>query len=426
MGPPARKVVSGKLPNSYPPSFGARSNESFRLWCTSIEWWLLGEGNQLPAEVIGPRIMRQLEGDARLICRKLKPEAVATTGGKELILSTLAASPIIAEHEDDRSNKAQEQFMKLKRASNESIDSFLSRVDISFSLLQEQDEAFTISDRFMYAMVFEGCMLTQQDKMYVESNMQGDKSTANLRRTLRRLRNYLRGEVPIGKDTRDPLADAVIRPHAGGRDQAAAPPWRSKGAGKGHPALHVEEEPRAVEQEAPQEDWDEEYDSQSQLPSEFSEVEHEVHATYQKAKQKVNAVKQLRSYYKEKDHKGSKRKADGLRESPEERSARLKTLMADSTCRVCGKTGHWKNECPTRRSGGAAGSGSTPHTARAVGISASSSRGHWDLDRLEGLLDARPRRGYKGNGEGAVLLKFWHVACGGLNSVRTSCTLCSS
>ena len=56
VGPNAK----GKVSSSYPPIFRAKAGESYRDWRRALEFWLGGEGHQIPEEYIGPRIMVQL------------------------------------------------------------------------------------------------------------------------------------------------------------------------------------------------------------------------------------------------------------------------------------------------------------------------------------------------------------------------------
>ena len=49
----------GKLSSSYPPIFRAKPGESYKEWRRSVDFWLGGEGNAIPAELIRPRIMFQ-------------------------------------------------------------------------------------------------------------------------------------------------------------------------------------------------------------------------------------------------------------------------------------------------------------------------------------------------------------------------------
>ncbi len=72
--------------------------------------------------------MWQLEGDARLICRGLVVAQVSSANGKEVFLQTVRKSLIIAELDDERRDKAQRQFMKLRRRREKSINFYLTRL----------------------------------------------------------------------------------------------------------------------------------------------------------------------------------------------------------------------------------------------------------------------------------------------------------
>ena len=62
-----------------------------------VEFWILSEAENLPDEVVGPRLMTQLCGDAALIIKHISPAQAGTATGKELIFRTLESGPWIKE-----------------------------------------------------------------------------------------------------------------------------------------------------------------------------------------------------------------------------------------------------------------------------------------------------------------------------------------
>ena len=66
------KKPGGKVSNTYPPIFRAKPGESYRDWRRSVDFWLGGEGHQIPVEYIGPRIMVQLRDRAAQLVRHLQ------------------------------------------------------------------------------------------------------------------------------------------------------------------------------------------------------------------------------------------------------------------------------------------------------------------------------------------------------------------
>ena len=61
----------GKISTTYPPVFRARPQESYLEWKRSVEFWIGGEGDSLPVELIGPRMMVQLKDRASQLVKHL-------------------------------------------------------------------------------------------------------------------------------------------------------------------------------------------------------------------------------------------------------------------------------------------------------------------------------------------------------------------
>ena len=77
----------GKNSSSYPPIFRAKSGESFREWKRSVEFWLGGEANSLPAELVGSRLMVQLRDRAGQLVYHLSNRDVNGPDGLKVVMS---------------------------------------------------------------------------------------------------------------------------------------------------------------------------------------------------------------------------------------------------------------------------------------------------------------------------------------------------
>eukprot|EP00435_Cladocopium_sp_Y103_P055539 s805_g18.t1 len=83
------KKYKGKASNSYPPIFRAKPGESYRDWRRSVDFWLGGEGHQIPKEYVGPRIMVQLRDRAAQLVKHLNNADVNKADGMAKIFEAL-------------------------------------------------------------------------------------------------------------------------------------------------------------------------------------------------------------------------------------------------------------------------------------------------------------------------------------------------
>eukprot|EP00913_Durusdinium_trenchii_P029093 g27278.t1 len=103
----------GKVSSSYPPIFRAKAGESYRDWRRALEFWLGGEGNQIPEELIGPRIMVQLRDRAAQLVKHLNNSDVNRVGGKERIFEVLEKSPLVRQLDKHRIDQQRKKLMAL-------------------------------------------------------------------------------------------------------------------------------------------------------------------------------------------------------------------------------------------------------------------------------------------------------------------------
>ena len=87
--------AKGKVSSSYPLIFRAKVGESYRDWRRSLEFWLGGEGHQIPEEFIGPRIRVQLRDRAAQLVKRLNNDDVNKPGGMQKIFEVLERSPLV-------------------------------------------------------------------------------------------------------------------------------------------------------------------------------------------------------------------------------------------------------------------------------------------------------------------------------------------
>ena len=83
----------GRVSNTYPPVFRAKPQESYQEWKRSVEFWIGGEGTQLPVELIGPRMMVQLKDRAAQLVKHLSISDVNGVNGVGEVASDQASGP---------------------------------------------------------------------------------------------------------------------------------------------------------------------------------------------------------------------------------------------------------------------------------------------------------------------------------------------
>lgn len=109
------KKLKGKASNSYPPIFRAKPGGSYRDWRRSVDFWLGGEGHQIPPEYIGPRIMVQLRDRAAQLVKHLNNSDVNTEDGMKKIFQVLERSPLVKQLDKHRVDQHRKRLMALNR-----------------------------------------------------------------------------------------------------------------------------------------------------------------------------------------------------------------------------------------------------------------------------------------------------------------------
>ena len=122
-----KKQSGGRVSSTYPPVFRARPQESYSEWKRSVEFWIGGEGGQLPPELIGPRMMVQLRDRAAQLVKRLSNKDVNGPDGKDIIFKELERSPLIRQVDKHKIDEHRRRLMHLNRAPHESIESYITR-----------------------------------------------------------------------------------------------------------------------------------------------------------------------------------------------------------------------------------------------------------------------------------------------------------
>lgn len=193
------KKNKGKVSSSYPPIFRAKPGESYRDWRRSVAFWLGGEGNQIPVEYIGPRIMVQLRDRAAQLVRHLNNEDVNGADGMGKIFEVLERSPIVKQLDKHRIDQHRKRLMSLSRLAGESLESYITRGSIYRNQLLGLDSSLEMGEKFYIGHLVDHARLTRRDKALVRSRA-GEETEESVTNALIELAAELEGEhgFPIG------------------------------------------------------------------------------------------------------------------------------------------------------------------------------------------------------------------------------------
>ena len=328
------KKPGGKVSNTYPPIFRAKPGESYRDWRRSVDFWLGGEGHQIPVEYIGPRIMVQLRDRAAQLVRHLNNDDVNKADGMSKIFMVLERSPLVKQLDKHRVDQHRKRLMSLNRVAGESLESYITRGNIYSNHLLGLDSSLEMGEKFYIGHLLDHARLTRRDKALVRTRA-GEETEDSVTNAMIELAAELEGEhgYPIG----------ASEPNAAGANgeeflvQRAERNYNGNGGKKffGKAALGVdvmsqcgEDDQDAMLLDDPSEDGLDE-----DVPMEIVEAEKEAFAMHYKAKQRMAEVKKLRKYYKQ-------------GETSDERKRAIAEKMKVTACHNCGEVGHWNRECP--------------------------------------------------------------------------------
>ena len=328
------KKPGGKVSNTYPPIFRAKPGESYRDWRRSVDFWLGGEGHQIPVEYIGPRIMVQLRDRAAQLVRHLNNDDVNKADGMAKIFTVLERSPLVKQLDKHRVDQHRKRLMSLNRMSGESLESYITRGNIYRNQLVGLDSTLEMGEKFYIGHLLDHARLTRRDKALVRTRA-GEETEESVTNAMIELAAELEGEhgYPIG----------ASEPNVAGANGEEFLVQRAErnfgGGGKkffGKAALGVDLMSQVGENDeidTPLGDEQSEDGFDEDVPMEIVEAEKEAFAMHYKAKQRMAEVKKLRKYYKQ-------------GETAEERKKAIAEKMKVTACHNCGEVGHWSRECP--------------------------------------------------------------------------------
>ncbi|CAE7331761.1 unnamed protein product [Symbiodinium microadriaticum] len=291
-----KKQSGGRVSSTYPPVFRARPQESYSEWKRSVEFWIGGEGGQLPPELVGPRMMVQLRDRAAQLVKRLSNKDVNGPDGKDIIFQELERSPLIRQVDKHKIDEHRRRLMHLNRAPHESIESYITRA-------------------FYVGHLLDHAHLSRRDKAMIKTKAGTDVDEHLVTCAMVELATELEGEpgYPLG----------MSEPNMAKNGEELARHSFAAEGGEGY---------ELFEDEPGEEDYEE-----ADIPPELLMRENEAFGMHYKAKQKIAEVKKLRQYYRKPDN-DTKRKA-------------LAEQMKVNPCHNCGELGHWSRECPHPKGG---------------------------------------------------------------------------
>ena len=293
---------------------------------------------------------------------------------------------------------AEKALYQCSQQSDESHDSFLARADVLWSKLKSQK--LQIDDLQAY-ITLRGANLPSEDKKRIildsDNTLEGKLTINRVREAVRMLGTSffqeMTGQARKNQKTKvydsNTLMMEDLEHHGDHEDPvnaAHAEDW------------HEDEVIEALLAEG---------DDDAIFVADFEAAASEVlqtdddlstaYSTYVEARRKLNEKVRARGFWPLGKGKSKMNKGRGKGRPPWNKKT-LQQRILESNCRLCGKKGHWKSECPTRNQGTASGSHAAAATL-SVASSAAESDSAMPAEFLElpmvsesGVKDSSPRK----------------------------------
>lgn len=282
--------------------------------------------------MLAPRLAMLMKGTAWAQVKGLSAETLADPAkGVEALLKAVSTWEEAAELQTyDKFEKA---IYKVLQRNDETNLSYVNRLNVAFLELGKVD----LTDMKAFILLRQSA-LTPEDKKKVITMTSGELEASKIEAAMRS------------------LATRVL----GGQQEQKK---------KIYPVNHVDDEPEEVHFTWEEEPWDEEtaFQAMSEMGDEDAQVVQDFEdqlldicqespelslcfSAYSDARARLREKTRSRGFWPTKGGKG-KGKKGGKGGGKRRSSMTLADRIATSTCRVCGKMGHWKWECPRRASG---------------------------------------------------------------------------
>ncbi|CAE7522180.1 unnamed protein product, partial [Symbiodinium necroappetens] len=304
------KKTGGRVSSTYPPTFRAKPQESYAEWKRAVEFWIGGEGSQLPPELVGPRMMVQLRDRAAQLVKRLSNADVNGPDGKEVIFRELEKSPLIKQVDKHKS-----------------VESYITRASLYRGQLLGLDSSLAMGEAFYVGHLLDHAHLSRRDRAMIKTKA-GTDTDENLV-TCAMVELACEGEPghPLGMSEPTPNGEEWLLQRGEHRNR-----FQGQGPGRnvsGAPGSRAARQSFAADWEEASENpvFEEGEDSldEGDMPPELLMRENEAFRMQYKAKQKIEEVKKLRQYYRKPDN-DAKRKA-------------LAEQMKVNPCHNCGELG---------------------------------------------------------------------------------------
>ncbi|CAE7765363.1 RE2 [Symbiodinium sp. CCMP2592] len=323
-----------RVSSTYPPVFRAKPQESYLEWKRSVEFWIGGEGGQLPPELVGPRMMVQLKDRAAQLVKRLSNKDVNGADGMTVIFAELEKSPLIRQMDKHMIDEHRRRLMHLNRAPNESIESYITRASLYRSQLLGLDSSLAMGEAFYVGHLMDHAHLSHRDRAMVKTKAGSETDEYLVTNALVELATELEGEAgyPIGMSEPNMArngeewllqrGDGRARYTGGGGNNGGRVASGTPGSRAARHSFAAEymEAGAPVDEEPGDEDFED-----GETPPELLTRENEAFGMQYKAKQKIAEVRKLRQFYKKPDNE-AKRKA-------------LAEQMRVNPCHNCGELG---------------------------------------------------------------------------------------